>query len=357
MTFHANAYWRIRRLARSRVVVVACTDPPLLSITAMLAMASSEAVLVNSIRDLFPEVAILLGMLDARGIAARLLCWLRDLSLRKARRNVVLSRRMAEALANRGIPTADLTVIHDWSDGETIRPTDRACNGLLRDWGFKDKFVVGYSGNFGRVHEFETILDAAERLRDQRNIVFLLIGDGHQRDWVESEVRRRGLENVVMKPLQPREQLAESLSAPDLHLISLLPHLEPCSIPSKLYGILAVGRPTLFVGDLDGEVARIITEGSCGITVAIGDAEGLAGRVVELAESESLRRRMGENARQLFEQSFRQEIGVEKWRRLLTDVSRSAGAPHPVPPAPVASPAGSAPWAARSQETNRPLRS
>src|SRR5215469_5546008 len=157
VTFHSSAYWRIRRLAHSRAVVVACTDPPLLSITAVLAIARSEAVLVNSIRDLFPEVAILLGMLDGRGVVARLLCWLRDLSLRKARQNVVLSQRMADALANRGISPSSLTVIHDWSDGKAIRPIDRACNGLLKDWGLKEKFVVGYSGNFGRVHEFATM--------------------------------------------------------------------------------------------------------------------------------------------------------------------------------------------------------
>jgi glycosyltransferase involved in cell wall biosynthesis len=321
LTFHASAWWHIRRHARPRVVVVACTDPPLLSITAMVAISRSGAVLVNSIRDLFPEVAILLGMLDAESILARLLCRLRDISLRKARCNVVLSQRMAAAIANRGTPSSALAIIHDWSDGKEIRPVDRARNALLREWGFRDKFVVGYSGNLGRVHEFATILDAAERLRAQRNIVFLFVGDGHRRDWVEGEARGRGLENVLMKPLQSRERLAESLSVPDLHLVSLLPDLERCSIPSKLYGILAAGRPTLFVGDLNGEVAQIITEGSCGIAVAIGDADGLARQIAELAASEPLRRRMGDNARQVFEESFEEEVGIDKWRRLLTEAS------------------------------------
>jgi glycosyltransferase involved in cell wall biosynthesis len=324
LTFHASAWWHIRRQARPRAVVVACTDPPLLSITAMLAIARSGAVLVNSIRDLYPEVAILLGMLDERGIFARLLCWLRDVSLRKARCNVALSQRMAAVLADRGTPSSTLTVIHDWSDGEAIRPVDRERNGLLTEWGLRGKFVAGYSGNLGRVHEFATILDAAERLRDQGDIVFLFIGDGHRRDWVEREARMRGLKNVMMKPLQPREYLAESLSVPDLHLVSLLPELEPCSIPSKLYGILAAGRPTLFIGDRDGEVAQIVREGSCGIAIAIGDADELARRIVELAASESLRHSMGNNARRLFEESFQQKVGIEKWLRLLTEAASAA---------------------------------
>ncbi len=327
LTFHASVWWQIRRLARSRVVVVACTDPPLLSVTAMLAVARSEAALVNWIHDLFPEAAILLGVLDARSFLPRLLCRLRDTSLRRARWNVVPTRRMTEPFLNRGIPSSALSIIHYWSDGQRIRPVERAGNARLREWGLEDNFVVGYSGNFGRVHEFATILDAAESLRNQPNIVFLFIRDGYRRGWVENEVRRRGLENVLMKPLQPREHLAESLSVPDLHLVSLLPHLETCSIPSKLYGILAAGRPTLFVGDVDGEVARIVTEGYCGAAVAIGDYHGLAGRITELARSATLRHRMGENARRLFEQAFDQEIGIEQWHRLLIDASLSGETP------------------------------
>jgi glycosyltransferase involved in cell wall biosynthesis len=338
LTFHASAFWRIRRLAGPGVVVVACTDPPLLSITAMLAMAGTGAVLVNSIRDLYPEVAILLGVLRAGSVPARFLCWLRDVSLRKARCNVVLSRGMAAVLTNRGTPSSAMMIVHDWSDGEAIRRIERPFNRLLSEWGLRDKFVVGYSGNLGRVHEFATILDAAETLRDRRDIALLFIGDGYRRDWVENEARRRGLDNVIMKPLQPREVLAESLSVPDLHLVSLLPELEPCSIPSKLYGILAAGRPILFVGDTSGEVARIIAEGSCGAAVAIGDGDGLARRILEFAESEPLRSHMGDNARRLFEQNFTQEIGVEKWRRLL-DASLPAGAPQTATPRPAAEPA------------------
>jgi glycosyltransferase involved in cell wall biosynthesis len=323
LTFHMSAWWHIRHLARLGAVVVACTDPPLLSITAMLAVARSDAILVNWIHDLFPEAAIQLGLLDSRRFLARALCQMRDISLRKAHWNVVPTWRMAEPLLKRGISPSALPIIHYWSDGETIRPIERACNPLLREWGLEDKFVVGYSGNLGRVHEFATILDAAQGLRNQGDIVFLFIGDGHWRGWVESEARRRGLENVIMKPLQPRERLADSLSVPELHLVSLLPRLEACSVPSKLYGILAAGRPTLFVGDLDGEVARIITEGGCGAAVAIGDDYSLARRITELAGSAALRRRMGENARVLFETTFNQEIGIGKWRHLLTDTSLS----------------------------------
>jgi glycosyltransferase involved in cell wall biosynthesis len=328
LTFHVSAWWQMRRLARSGTAVIACTDPPLLSVTAMLAVAGSGALLINWNHDLFPEAAIFLGVMNGTSLLTRLSYRLRDASLRKARWNVVPTQRMAELLTAREIPPSTMSIMPYWSDGKMIRPIDPAANALRRAWGLEHRFVVGYSGNFGRVHEFETILDAAEALRDRGNIAFLFIGDGHRRAWVESEAQRRRLDNVLMRPLQPPDRLAESLSVPDLHLVSLLPNLEPCSIPSKLYGILAAGRPTLFVGDLDGEVARIITAGSCGAAVAVGDSAGLARRIVELAGSSRLVRQMGASARRLFEGSFDQEIGVAKWRHLLSETLPSQTTPR-----------------------------
>jgi colanic acid biosynthesis glycosyl transferase WcaI len=329
LTYHASAWWRIRRLVKPEDIVVACTDPPLISVTAMLAIFPSRAILVNWILDLFPDAAIQLGMMDPRSFAARMLCRLRDASLRKARRNVVLTPKMAGPLEARGISPSTLTVIPLWSDGEAIRPIEPENNGLRSKWQLNDEIVVGYSGNLGRVHEFATILDAIERLRDHRNMVFLFIGDGHRRGWVESEVGRRALDNVLMKPLQPCEHLAECLGVPDIHLVSLFPHLEPCSFPSKLYGILAAGRPTLFVGDVKGEVACILEQAQCGNAVAVGDGAGLADRILELAGSEALRRRMGANARRAFDAAFRLEIGVDRWHRLLTDASVPLGSLAP----------------------------
>ena len=113
-------------------------------------------------------------------------------------------------------------------------------------WNLQAKFVVAYSGNFGRAHDFGTILEAASLLKDRGDISFLLIGGGHQHAAVVAAARDLQLENILFKPLQPVEVLAESLSAADVHLVSLQPQLEHCIIPSKMYGIMAAGRPAVF---------------------------------------------------------------------------------------------------------------
>lgn len=319
VTFHLATWWYVIGLAKRRDVVVACTDPPLLSVTLMLATLGSRAGLVNWLHDLFPEAAGRLELLDEKSLSFRLLRTLRDMSLRRARRNVAPIPRMAAHLITRGVPAGSFEVIRNWSDGALICPVESKGNPLRREWGLEDKFVVGYSGNFGRVHEFGTILDAAESLADERNVIFLFIGDGQRRAWVEAEVRRRGLANVLFKPLQPRHLLSESLGAADVHLVSLLPHLEMCSVPSKFYGILASGRPTLFVGDPEGEIAVAIADAGCGVAVRVGDGAGLAEHIRWLYRSKE-HREMGVRARQAFERSYHEDAGVCAWHRLLCDL-------------------------------------
>lgn len=316
LTFHFGAARRVRALAAPGDVVIVCTDPPLLSVSLLAALWNRDAVMVNWLHDLFPEAAIQLGVVKS-GLLAKLLVRLRNVSLRAATTSVAPMPRMAEFLVRSGIPADRLEVIRHWSDGLEIQPVAREANALRRDWRLDGKFVVGYSGNFGRVHEFGTILDAAERLLADPRIAFLFIGSGHRRAWFEGEVRRRGLSNVVMKPLQPRTRLAESLGAADVHLISLLPELEACSVPSKLYGVLAAGRPVLFVGDRDGEVATVVRNGGCGASVAVGDPAALAGRILALAGDEAIRHTMGEAARRLFETDYVEAAGVANWSRLL----------------------------------------
>src|SRR5262249_42604099 len=146
-------------------------------------------------------------------------------------------------------------------------------------WNLGDAFVVAYSGNLGRAHEFATIAAAMRRLGDNDRIKFLFIGSGAQLD----AVRRDAGANAVFAPYQPRETLSERLSAGDAHLVSLQPSLEGLIVPSKFYGVLAVARPVLFVGATDGELASLIREHALGYVIAPGDDDALAHAIEELA--------------------------------------------------------------------------
>lgn len=323
LTFHLCAVLWVLWHARPGDICVVCTDPPLLSVTLALPLRLKRARMVNWLHDLFPEVALELSVVK-RGWAGKAALALRDWSLRRAVCNVAPIEQMAHFLERRRIPAERLAVVHHWSDGTAIRPIPRQANPLRRDWKLEDTFVVGYSGNFGRAHEFDTILGAAARLKHRDDIRFLFIGGGHKRAAIEAEIRAQGLDNVILKPLQPRELLAETLGLADVHLVSLLPPLEPFVIPSKFYGVLAAGRPTLFIGDLEGEIGLVLRQHRCGHAVAIGDSETLARHIIDLRESPQRWSEMATSARRLFDTDYTEGRGCREWTELLSRFLSSA---------------------------------
>jgi glycosyltransferase involved in cell wall biosynthesis len=216
-----------------------------------------------------------------------------------------------------GVSHDRVHVIHNWADGEAIHPVDTTNNPLRRSWNLDGKFVVGYSGNLGRVHEFDTLLGAAAALRDNDGIAFLFIGRGPRLAEVRDRVEREGLDNVRFEAHQPREALAESLGVPDVHVCVLRPEFETLVHPSKLYGILAAGRPTLFVGDVEGEAANILSRTNAGLSFRRADVAGLRSAIERLQGDPAGRRAMGEAARRAFDTHYSMRHALDRWEEFL----------------------------------------
>jgi colanic acid biosynthesis glycosyl transferase WcaI len=325
-SFYVTCAVALLGLLRTRDIVVAKTDPPLASIVAALAARCKGARLVNWLQDIFPEVASQLGANPLPALLDRALRSLRDASLRSAEVNVVLGGRMLEYISAR-VPASKCRVIENWADGESLRPKLAADSMLRRRLGLADKFVIGYSGNLGRAHEMETVLGTAETLSAEDRVAFLFIGGGIKMEELKASVESRRLTNFHFLPYQPREQLEDSLAAADVHLASLIPSLEGLIVPSKFYGILAAGRPVVFVGDPDGELARIITKSQCGYVVAIGRSDDLLTAIDRLRTDTELRLTMGLAARELLCSRFSTQRALKSWIALLDEVG-AAGTPR-----------------------------
>lgn len=319
--FYRGALRQLRSLVRPGDVVVAKTDPPLLSILLGRLCRQRGAQLVNWLQDVYPEVATALGVVP-RPLAAPLV-WARDRSLRDAAGNVVLSEGMARLVTEAGARPDTVRVIHNWCDS-AIQSVPHQVNPLWATWELQGKFVVGYSGNLGRAHEFETILGAAEALRDRQDIVFLLIGGGHGHKQLTQEVAARGLsERFLFKPYQSRDLLSQSLSASDVHWVSLRPELEGLIVPSKVYGILAAGRPVIAIGASDGEIARIVAAHTCGARIAPGDSAGLAILLRQLADEPGRVHAMGVSARACLDKHFTFQHALANWQELIAGLLSS----------------------------------
>ena len=317
-SFYLAAGWRLLRLLGAGDIVVAKTDPPLISVVAALAAWLRGARLVNWLQDVFPETAARAGMGLLSGPLGAIVRTKRDWSLRRAVVNVVLGERMAAEIG-RLVPGARLRVVPNWADGASVRPMEPEASPLRCEWGFEGKFVVGYSGNLGRVHDCETLLAAARLLAEESDVVFSFVGGGFQ----FPRLRAAGLANVRVRGYQPEARLGESLAACDLHLVTLLPAFEGLIVPSKFYAAAAAGRAVIFVGDPDGEIARAIAAHDCGVTVAGGDAAGLAAAIKDLRASPERLRDMGKRARAAFEREWDEPIALARWREVIAEVEKS----------------------------------
>lgn len=342
LTFYLAVAWMLLLKARRGDVIVAKTDPPLLSLAITPVARLRGARAVNWLQDIFPEVAMKLGLAPGRIWRAPLAAvrWWRDRALRKAVLNVAIGERMAGILRSLGISSERIRIIPNWADGALVRPVAPGNNRLRQTWGLEDAFVVGYSGNLGRAHDMSTFVQAialteAVAANDvgeaqlavgapplvqaaaSARIAWLFVGGGTQLAKLRLESQRQDFASAHFHPYQPREQLGESLSVPDVHVITLRPELEGLIVPSKYYGIAAAGRPAIFIGDPQGEIGRILTESGTGFIVAEGDGDGLAHAVRSLAEDRSRANEMGQRARALFEARYDVRFSIEAWEEVL----------------------------------------
>lgn len=324
LSFYVSATVKLFFLADSTSVVVAKTDPPLISIPVSWVARWRGATLVNWLQDVFPEVAAELGVKLLTGRFGGWIRRLRNASLRTAGMNVAIGERMALRIRGCGIDDNKVRVIPNWVEGDAITPVRPEHNPLRLEWDLAGKFVVMYSGNMGRAHEFDTILSAAARLQSDARFVFLFVGGGNQFGPLGVSVVSRGLTNVQFRPYQPREQLGLSLTVGDVHLISLRPELEGLILPSKFYGVLAAGRPVVFVGAAEGDISRQIVEADCGESIEQGDSVGLAELLKRLADVFPEAERMGCNGRQLFDSKLSQSKSMAAWEETLETIANIA---------------------------------
>jgi glycosyltransferase involved in cell wall biosynthesis len=233
---------------------------------------------------------------------------------------------MADKVAARGISRDRIQVIANWSEDNSIAPIATCDNLLRRQWGLKNKFVVGYSGNLGRAHEFATILAAAERLRNNPDIVFLCIGGGHQMAELVRQVSERGLTNFQFRAYQDQAVLQFSLSVPDVHWVTLRPDLEGLIVPSKIYGIAAAGRPILAICAKDGEISRLLEQYRCGVVIEPGAVNALVEAIFRLSKDAQLCKTLGQRARAMVDANFSRRQALQRWRSLLQDLDGAARA-------------------------------
>ena len=325
LSYMANAALVGALRARGPFDVVVATSPPLFVGGAGLALkALKRAPFVFEVRDLWPESAAALGELNN----ARAIAWaskLEELCYNQAARIVVVTDGIRTRLLERGLPAGKLALIPNGANTELFQRQPELGAAFRRQHGLDDgDFVAMYAGIHGIAQGLETLLAAADRLRGQPGIRFVLVGEGPVKADLQARCAELGLDHVVMLPEQPREAMPAALSAADAAIVPLRKlALFEGALPSKMFDAWACELPLLL--SIDGEARRTLEAAQGGVYVPPEDPAALAAAIQTLAAQPDRGRSLGRNGRRYTEQHHSRQAQAREMERLLVEVAQKGG--------------------------------
>ena len=261
-------------------LVVALTSPPLISFLAALFVKLKGGRLCFWVMDLNPDEAIAAGWLDERSATARLLQRMLRYSFRVASSTIVLDRFMHDRVVAKGVDPPRVTIVPPWSHDDAVEYSDAGREAFRAHHDLSDKFVVMYSGNHSPCHPLDTLLGAARALEPRREIVFVFVGGGSE----QVKVRESGLKNVRCLPYQPLNELSGSLSAADLHVVVMGEKFVGIVHPCKVYNIMSVGAPVLYIGPEPSHITDIASRHGNFLLASHGDVEAVVAAILQATQ-------------------------------------------------------------------------
>lgn len=317
LSFARSARLALRNISTPDVVVFE-TDPFLLAFEADRLQKRTNCRMVGYLQDIYPDVAVALGKVGNNWAVRRLRKSLFDI-YRRCDRMVVLSQDMADLLTDNSVESDRISIVPNWADTEKIAPNEGA-NRFREQQQLGDQFIAMYSGNLGLTQRLEEFVAAAELLKERTDILFCFVGRGSQETALRNLVETRRLSNVKFIDYQPQSELTHSLTAANIHLVPLTKLLSRCLMPSKLYGILAAGRPYLTNAPTGSELHAISTIHKVGLTVKPESVQAIADTILWAADHPAELEIMGQNARRLAESEYTQDRSIARFREVLRQV-------------------------------------
>lgn len=302
---------------KSRLLVFN-TNPallPLLGFAARILFGSRYIVLIH---DLWPELPAHTGLIQKNGAIYKLIDFLNIHSLKRADSIIVLSKKMKTLVIKKtSLPEHKVHLIPNWTDTRRVYPVPPAHNNLMNQLNLANRKIVMYSGNIGLYQPMEVMIEAANELKDLDDVVFVFTGDGGKKKKIQTMAKKMNLSNVRFFSFQPVERLAESLSMADISLLGIYPDNEGVIMPSKLYGLLAVGKPIISVSAPESEIAETLKEAKAGIQSPIDSPKALADNIRFILNNPETAKTFGQNGRRYFLEHFERKILTKKWKDTL----------------------------------------
>ncbi|MBE3145222.1 MAG: glycosyltransferase family 4 protein [Planctomycetes bacterium] len=322
MTISFSLFLNALRGITRKDCVLMVTNPPSLPFFIALACRLRSAKCLLIIHDVYPEVLVVTGMIKADSFSAQFINYLTRKLYLSVERIIVLGRDMRQLVYEKLAPAAHpVVIIPNWGDIAAVNPIPREKNHLVRTLKLDEKFIIQYSGNIGRTHGLEDLLMAALRLKNEP-IHFLIIGSGAKRNLLEQAIQKEGLNNITLLPRVPRGKLNDSLNACDVAVISFVANMAGISVPSRMYNIMAAGRPIIAVAEGNSELALVIKEEKIGWVVPPGDIDRFAAAVLEARDDPVRLAAMGGRARRAVEIKYSYECAIAAYSDLFHSLEK-----------------------------------
>jgi colanic acid biosynthesis glycosyl transferase WcaI len=306
-------------LATERPDVVVCmTDPPFIGAAAELVARRFQAPLLVISQDVFPEIAVKLGRLHNPLVVSALSSVIGQY-LRYADRVVVIGDTMKKRIVEKGVDPDRVRVISNWGDVDSVSPQPRD-NDWAREQGLVDKFVVMHFGNVGHAQDLDTLIRSTTLLRDLNDLAVPVIGVGARLQELMELADTIEADKIRFLPWQPYEQRQQPISAADVHVVGLARGLAGYIVPSRLWGILAAGRPVIAAAEDESETAKVVRETGCGIVVPPGSPLRLAEAIRACHDGAYDLQEMGRRARAYAEAETNRSIAVARYRQVLEEI-------------------------------------
>ena len=302
-------------------VVITMTTPPLTSLIGAYLKKRRGVKHYVWEMDMYPDVAIDLGIVSAHSPFAKLVGLFADFGRKHADRVIALGECMQDRLLARGIPAQKIRVAGNWADGGLFKPASKPVR--------SDRLTIAYTGNLGMGHDVTTLFDALLSVRSDDRLRFLFVGGGERMKALQSFCEENNLENVEFISYVTRERVNEIMSQADIGLVTQNPDCVGSIVPSKFYSLAAAGLPILYVGAARATPARLISQFQCGWFVPAGNSEMLGSLLRNLAGDSEQVRRAGQAALEAFRELWDRPVGVQHLAEMLNLAAMTTASKNP----------------------------
>ena len=299
--------------------IILSPSPPLtIGLSAWVLGLIRRVPFIYNVQEIYPDIAISLGILRNRS-SIRFFEFLESFIYKRAHTIAVISEWFRRRLLEKNVSESKLVMIPNFVDTDFIQPGPRS-NKFSETHRLDEKFVVLYAGNIGLTQGFETILAAAQSLQDLSDVQIVIVGDGTRRRWLEEELDRLDISNVLLLPYQPRSMVPQIYASSDLCLVPLKLGTAQETFPSKIYTIMAAGKPVVASADQNSELAWVVQEAACGWAVPPDDIQALTAVIRESIRESKKLSQMGQRGRNYVMSNHSRQAVAKKYGRLVEEI-------------------------------------